>query len=87
MGNTAGSWSGAADWSDLAGVEVRHRPAHCRPRVPAHNRRQLYSHAGDDGSCFDCFENVNLAGDARYSDVVAQLSRQLRAGWRAEHRP
>ena len=44
---------------------------------------ELYSHVGDDGSCFDCFEGVNLAGGDEYAAVVAQLSYQLRKGWRS----
>ena len=43
---------------------------------------ELYSHAGDVGDCFDCFENENLAYQDKYKDVVARLSKQLRAGWR-----
>ena len=42
---------------------------------------ELYSHSGDDGSCFDCYEDVNVARDPKYAGIVRQLSRQLRAGW------
>jgi len=56
-------WSGAADWSELAG-------------------RELYAHAGDDGSCFDCFENENVVDAPEHAELVKQLSAQLRAGWR-----
>jgi hypothetical protein len=44
--------------------------------------RELYSHKGDVGDCFDCFENENLAYKPAYASVVAQLSQQLRSGWR-----
>ena len=44
---------------------------------------ELYSHHGDDGSCFDCFEGVNLAGRPEYAQLAANLSKQLRAGWEA----
>ena len=43
---------------------------------------ELYSHAGDVGDCFDCYENENLADKAEYKSVVMQLSKQLRNGWR-----
>eukprot|EP00937_MAST-01D_sp_MAST-1D-sp2_P006715 g6715.t1 len=56
-------WSGAADWTELAG-------------------RELYAHAGDDGSCFDCYENENLVDAPEHAELVKQLSAQLRAGWR-----
>jgi len=62
-GGGAGSWSGSADWNNIAGVE-------------------LYTHKGDVGDCFDCFENENLAYNEEYADVIKQLSTQLRAGWR-----
>ena len=45
--------------------------------------RELYSHAGDVGDCFDCFENENLVDKPEHAALVAQLSKQLRAGWRA----
>ena len=45
--------------------------------------RELYSHKGDLGDCFDCFENENLAYKPEYARIVAELSKQLRAGWRA----
>ena len=44
--------------------------------------RELYSHEGDVGDCFDCYENENLAGRPEYAQTVARLSKQLRAGWR-----
>ena len=44
--------------------------------------RELYAHTGDDGSCFDCFENENLADKPEYAHIVSQLSQQLRQGWR-----
>lgn len=44
--------------------------------------RELYAHTGDDGSCFDCYENENLVDQPQYKAVVEQLSKQLRAGWR-----
>ena len=44
--------------------------------------RELYAHAGDDGSCFDCYENENLVDQPQYATIVKQLSAQLRAGWR-----
>ena len=40
---------------------------------------ELYAHAGDDGTCLDCFENVNVAHDAQNAAVVKQLSALLRA--------
>ena len=40
---------------------------------------ELYSHHGDDGSCFDCFERVNVAEEPGNKAVVAKLSAQLRA--------
>lgn len=43
---------------------------------------ELYSHAGDVGDCFDCYENENLAYMDKYVSLVKQLSSQLRAGWR-----
>ena len=46
--------------------------------------RELYSHKGDKGDCFDCYENENLVDKPEYSAVVAALSKQLRAGWRAD---
>eukprot|EP00939_MAST-03C_sp_MAST-3C-sp1_P001298 g1298.t1 len=39
---------------------------------------ELYDHSGDDGSCFDCFERVNLASDASYAGVVEALSKRIR---------
>ena len=44
--------------------------------------QELYSHHGDAGDCFDCFENENLAYKPEYASVVAALSKQLRRGWR-----
>ena len=44
--------------------------------------QELYSHDGDVGDCFDCFENENLAYKPEYAATVAELSKQLRAGWR-----
>jgi iduronate 2-sulfatase len=63
MSEPSAVWSGAADWTELAG-------------------RELYAHTGDDGSCFDCFENENLVDQPQYTKIVEQLSKQLRAGWR-----
>ena len=37
----------------------------------------------DVGDCFDCFENENLVDKPEHAALVAQLSKQLRAGWRA----
>jgi hypothetical protein len=64
VNSTGAAWSGAADWTNLAG-------------------RELYSHAGDDGSCFDCYENENVVDDPLHAALVEVLSAQLRAGWRA----
>ena len=44
---------------------------------------ELYTHAGDDGSSFDAFENENLAYTPEYAAVVAELSAALRLGWRS----
>lgn len=44
--------------------------------------RELYSHAGDVGDCFDCFENENLVDKPEHASLVARLSKQLRAGWK-----
>ena len=44
--------------------------------------RELYSHKGDLGDCFDCFENENFAYKPEYAGLVKQLSAKLRAGWR-----
>jgi hypothetical protein len=44
--------------------------------------RELYNHTGDDGSCFDCYENENLVDQPELAAIVAELSKQLRAGWR-----
>ena len=41
--------------------------------------RELYSHAGDDGSDYDRFENENLADLPEYQPVVHVLHEQLRA--------
>ena len=41
--------------------------------------RELYAHAGDDGSNYSKFENVNVAGQAGNAGVVAELSAALRA--------
>ena len=41
--------------------------------------RELYSHAGDDGSNYDKFENENLADLPEYQPVVHALHEQLRA--------
>jgi hypothetical protein len=43
---------------------------------------ELYTHKGDAGDCFDCFENENLAYKPEWASTVAALSKQLRAGWR-----
>ena len=44
---------------------------------------ELYAHpAEDDGSCFDCFEFENVAGDPEQAATVAALHAQLVAGWR-----
>eukprot|EP00966_Prymnesium_polylepis_P098884 2290015-Prymnesium_polylepis.1 len=40
---------------------------------------ELYDHDGDDGSCFDCFELVNVAADARNAAIIKRLSALLRA--------
>jgi len=40
---------------------------------------ELYDHTGDDGSCFDCFENLNVASQPAHADLVRGLSRRLRA--------
>ena len=45
-------------------------------------RVRRYAHAGDDGSCFDCYENENLVDAPEHAELVEQLSAQLRAGWR-----
>ena len=44
--------------------------------------RELYNHTGDDGSCFDCYENENLVDRPELAAIVTELSKQLRAGWR-----
>ena len=45
---------------------------------------ELYAHPPeDDGSCFDCFEDVNVVADPSLAAIVAALHDQLRAGWRA----
>jgi hypothetical protein len=44
---------------------------------------ELYDHRGDDGSCFDCFEAANLAGSPEHTQLIAALSKELRAGWKA----
>eukprot|EP00998_Keelungia_sp_KM082_P009174 NODE_5341_length_706_cov_1.423143_g5318_i0.p1 GENE.NODE_5341_length_706_cov_1.423143_g5318_i0~~NODE_5341_length_706_cov_1.423143_g5318_i0.p1 ORF type:complete len:226 (+),score=66.12 NODE_5341_length_706_cov_1.423143_g5318_i0:65-679(+) len=41
--------------------------------------RELYSHKGDTGDCFDCFENENVVDDPANAGVVQQLSAMLRA--------
>lgn len=33
--------------------------------------RELYSHIGDIGACFDCFENENVADDPKYAKLVS----------------
>ena len=43
--------------------------------------RELYSHAGDDGTDPDAFENVNSAYDAAYQREVEELSCLLSAGF------
>lgn len=43
--------------------------------------KELYSHIGDAGDCFDCFELENVAYDPANAQLVAQLSQRLRAGW------
>jgi hypothetical protein len=45
---------------------------------------ELYDHHGDLADCFDCYENENLAYKPEYANVVAELSKQLRAGWKAQ---
>lgn len=40
---------------------------------------ELYAHAGDDGTCLDCFENVNVAHEAKNAAVVKRLRALLRA--------
>ena len=39
--------------------------------------RELYSHEDDNE------ENVNLAGDEKYADIVSRLTDMLKEGWRA----
>lgn len=40
---------------------------------------ELYAHAGDDGTCLDCFENANVADDPKHAAVVKRLRALLRA--------
>lgn len=40
---------------------------------------ELYAHAGDDGSCFDCYENVNVAAQPQHAALLRQFSALLRA--------
>ena len=40
--------------------------------------RELYAHAGDDGTSFDAFENINVAERPENAEVVAQLMEQLK---------
>ena len=44
---------------------------------------ELYDHVGDDGTCFDCFEDANVADDPANAQTVEMLHAQLVAGWRA----
>ena len=46
---------------------------------------ELYDHTTKD-SVENAVEARNLVADAAHADVVAQLSAQLRAGWRAARR-
>jgi hypothetical protein len=47
--------------------------------------RELYDHRGDDGgaTCFDGYENVNLAEQPAHAADVKRLSAQLHALVRA----
>jgi hypothetical protein len=42
---------------------------------------ELYDHDGDDGSCFDCYENVNLVAEPARAADVKRLSRALRKAY------
>ena len=46
---------------------------------------ELYSHAGDDGTDFDAFENENVADDPSNAAVKAQLLALLSTRWRRGH--
>ena len=42
---------------------------------------ELYAHAGDDGTSFDAWENVNVAGDPQHAAAEAELASMLRAAF------
>mmetsp|Transcript_78508 Transcript_78508/g.156037 ORF Transcript_78508/g.156037 Transcript_78508/m.156037 type:complete len:218 (-) Transcript_78508:133-786(-) len=46
---------------------------------------ELYAHKGDDGTCFDCFENVNVATDPQHAELIKELSTRLRTGPASGH--
>ena len=46
--------------------------------------RELYAHQGDMGDSFDKYENENLAGEAQYAGLVAQLHQTLQAAFSSD---
>ena len=57
----------------------RPRQASLEPDWSSIDGVELYSHIGDDGSCFDCFENDNVASDPVNAQIISQLRAVLRA--------
>ena len=42
---------------------------------------ELYTHTGDDGTSFDAWENVNVAGRPQYAAIESELATMLRAAF------
>lgn len=62
----------------------------CSPNWNVSDGVELYSHIGDNvPACFDCFENVNLAGTAagrqEYAEIIASHRVLLLAHFKNTH--
>ena len=44
---------------------------------------ELYDHSNDRGDDFDGYDQINLAGNSSYADVLALHATIIREGWRA----
>ena len=71
----AGSSVRYTEWVGYSKAGETHGPVWPAPGEPVIN--ELYNHTADPD------ENVNVANDTALAPVVAALSAQLRAGWRA----
>ena len=97
FGHRANGWgncmSTGKHWIHVMGYSVRTAQYRYTVWLPWDGRRvqadfgaqplgeELYSHAGDDGTNFDAFENNNIAADPRNADLVEELFSMAKKQW------